>query len=94
MGTKEGTHSLWQTTYCHWSSGPGVYEPSFPLRPPLTLLFQGVVQSDPDLMPHVEHLKYRWRRFIETKTAIEAAEGSLTEFSLVGAFYCCPDISD
>ena len=42
------------------------------------------MRLDPDLAPHAEHLKYRWRRFLETKAAIEAAEGSLANFALVG----------
>ena len=53
--------------------------------PPLFPL-QGVLQSDPDLAPHVGHLKYRWQRYVETKKAIEAAEGSLANFALVGAW--------
>ena len=48
---------------------------------------QDVVRLDPDLAPHADHLKYRWRRFLETKAAIEAAEGSLANFALV-RFIC------
>ena len=64
-----------------------------PLAPLLNLALshrcptQDVVRLDPDLAPHADHLKYRWRRFLETKAAIEAAEGSLANFALV-RFIC------
>ena len=39
------------------------------------------VALDENLAPHVDHLKYRYATFLERKSAIESAEGSLDAFS-------------
>ncbi|CAL5219263.1 g1061 [Coccomyxa viridis] len=40
-----------------------------------------VAAVDEDLLAHEEHLKYRYRQFLQTKEALEKAEGSLTDFA-------------
>ena len=42
---------------------------------------QEVAALDADLLAHEEHLKYRYAQFVQTKAAIEAAEGSLENFA-------------
>jgi hypothetical protein len=46
---------------------------------------QDVANIDEDLLAHEEHLKYRYKQFLQTKEALEKAEGSLTEFAKVSA---------
>ena len=46
-------------------------------------VMQDVAVADEDLLAHEEHLKYRYRQFLQTKEALEKAEGSLTEFAKV-----------
>ena len=38
---------------------------------------------DADLLAHEEHLKYRYAQFVQTKAALEQAEGSLENFAKV-----------
>lgn len=45
---------------------------------------QGIVDGDPMLAEHAEHLKYRFAQYQRTRDAIEAAEGSLANFAKVG----------
>jgi len=40
-----------------------------------------IAKSDPMLLEHSEHLKYRYRQFLERKAAIEEVEGSLASFA-------------
>lgn len=42
----------------------------------------GVLDVDPDLAPHKEHLLYRFREFKARKEAFEKFEGGLEDFSL------------
>ncbi len=49
-------------------------------------VMQDVAAVDEDLLAHEEHLKYRYRQFLQTKEALEKAEGSLTDFAKVS----CP----
>jgi hypothetical protein len=44
---------------------------------------QDVADIDEDLLAHEEHLKYRYKQFLQTKKALEDAEGSLKEFAKV-----------
>ena len=44
---------------------------------------QDVAVVDEDLLAHEEHLKYRYRQFLQTKDALEKAEGSLADFAKV-----------
>lgn len=41
----------------------------------------GIVDCDPMLAEHAEHLKYRFAQYQRTRDAIEAAEGSLAHFA-------------
>ena len=44
---------------------------------------QGIVDSDPQLAEHAEHLRYRYAQYQQTRDAIVGAEGSLAEFAKV-----------
>ena len=44
---------------------------------------QGVTIVDEDLLAHEEHLKYRYKQFLDTKEALEKAEGSIADFAKV-----------
>lgn len=41
----------------------------------------GVVEVDPMLAPHQNHLRYRYREFLKRKMEIEKVEGSLENFA-------------
>lgn len=41
----------------------------------------GVLDVDPDLSPHADHLRYRFNQYQTKKELIEKYEGSLEEFS-------------
>lgn len=47
------------------------------------LLLQGIVDGDPQLAQHAEHLKYRFEQYRRMREAIEGAEGSLADFARV-----------
>ena len=44
---------------------------------------QDVAIVDEDLLAHEEHLKYRYKQFLDTKEALEKAEGSIANFAKV-----------
>ena len=44
---------------------------------------QDVTIVDEDLLAHEEHLKYRYKQFLDTKEALEKAEGSIADFAKV-----------
>ena len=44
---------------------------------------QDVAIVDEDLLAHEEHLKYRYKQFLDTKEALEKAEGSIADFAKV-----------
>ena len=44
---------------------------------------QGLVESDPQLADHADHLRHRFSLYSERRAAIEAAEGSLAAFAKV-----------
>ena len=44
---------------------------------------QGIIDSDPQLAEHVEHLRYRYAHYQRTRDAIVGAEGSLADFAKV-----------
>ena len=46
---------------------------------------QDVAALDTSLLAHEEHLKYRYAQFMQTKAALEEAEGSLENFAKA----CC-----
>eukprot|EP01018_Ginkgo_biloba_P039526 Gb_16532 [translate_table: standard] len=41
----------------------------------------GILKGDPFMVPHKDHLQYRYRHFLQQKKMIEKYEGSLEEFS-------------
>ena len=50
---------------------------------------QGIVESDPQLEPFSDLLRYRFGQYLRTKSAIEQAEGSLASFAQVPhAIWC------
>ena len=44
---------------------------------------QDVTTVDEELLAHEEHLKYRYKQFLDTKEALEKAEGSIADFAKV-----------
>lgn len=44
---------------------------------------QDVAIVDEDLLAHEEHLKYRYKQFLDAKEALEKAEGSIANFAKV-----------
>lgn len=44
---------------------------------------QDVSTIDEDLLAHEEHLKYRYKQYLDTKEALEKAEGSIADFAKV-----------
>ena len=46
-------------------------------------LVQGILDSDPQLAEHAEHLRYQYAQYQRTRDAIESAEGSLASFAKV-----------
>ena len=51
---------------------------------------QDIADVDPLFLEHEAHLKYRYKQFLDTKAAIEGAEGSLADFAKVH----CPSRPD
>ena len=45
---------------------------------------QEIIRLDKDLAPYTAHLNYRWQAYLDMKSRIEKAEGSLEKFSRVG----------
>ena len=44
---------------------------------------QEILSLDKDLAPYSGHLNYRWQQYLDLKSRIEEAEGSIAQFSKV-----------
>jgi hypothetical protein len=51
-------------------------------------VLQAILENDPLLAPHADHLQYRWQQYERIKGAIVQAEGSLSEFARVRLLAC------